>query len=216
MNQYVIFGIGFLSQILFSARLLVQWITSEKAGRIVSPLLFWQISLVASFLMMVYGILRNDFAIILGQFITYAVYIRNLYYHGFWDKIPKPIQVLAIIFPVFAIGWIIAGDNYNIRTIVSNEKVSPLLMIWGAIGQLVFTFRFVFQWIYSEKRKKSILPIGFWLISFVGSMLILSYAIIRKDPVLFIGQIFGSVVYSRNIILWIRHKRRFEHLDGAP
>jgi lipid-A-disaccharide synthase-like uncharacterized protein len=215
MNQYVIFGIGFLSQILFSARLLVQWITSEKAGRIVSPLLFWQISLVASFLMMVYGILRNDFAILLGQFITYAVYIRNLYYHGFWDKIPKPIRVLAVIFPIVAIGWIIGGDNNNIQTIISNKNVSSHLMIWGVASQLVFTFRFVYQWIYTEKRKESILPIGFWLISFVGSMLVLSYAIIRKDPVLFIGQIFGFVVYTRNIILWMNDKKKSERMDGT-
>ena len=215
MNQYVLFSIGFLPEIHFSARLLVQWILSEKAGRIVSPLLFWQISLVASFLMMVYGILRYDFAILLGQFITYAVYIRNLHYHGFWDKIPKPVQVLAILFPVFAIGWIIAGDNYNILTIVSNKNVSSLLMFWGVIGQLVFTSRFIFQWIYTEKRNESILPIGFWLISFAGSMLVLSYAVIRKDPVLFIGQLFGFIVYSRNIILWIKHKKRSEHLDGV-
>ena len=70
MNQYVIFSIGFLSQILFSARLLVQWISSEKAGRILSPLLFWQLSIFASFLMMVYGILRNDLAIIFGIFMA--------------------------------------------------------------------------------------------------------------------------------------------------
>ena len=83
MNQYLVFSIGFLAQILFSARQLTQWIASEKAGRILSPLLFWQLSILASFLLMVYGILRNDLVIILGQIITYGVYIRNLHYHGF-------------------------------------------------------------------------------------------------------------------------------------
>jgi len=208
MNQYLIFSIGFLSQILFSARLLVQWISSEKAGRVLSPLLFWQFSILASFLMMIYGILRNDLAIIFGQSITYGVYIRNLHFQGFWEKIPRPIRIAAILFPLLAVIWLTTGDKYNFRTIVTNEDIPFLLMVWGVTSQFIFTFRFVFQWIYMEKRKESLLPIGFWLISFAGSMMVLSYAIIRKDPVLFVGQIFGFVVYSRNILLWINHKKR--------
>ncbi len=213
MNLYVVFSIGFLSQILFAARLLVQWINSEKANRIVSPLLFWQLSIVASFLMMIYGILRNDPAILLGQFITYAVYIRNLHYHGFWKKIPSPVRVMAVVFPLLAITWLLYGEQYNIRTIVSNEDISPFLMVWGVASQFVFTFRFVYQWIYTEKRRQSVLPIGFWLISFIGSMMVLSYAVIRKDPVLFIGQIFGFIVYIRNIIIWIKSRRQAARLE---
>ncbi len=215
MNQYVIFSIGFLSQILFSARLLVQWISSEKAGRVLSPLLFWQLSILASFLMMVYGILRNDLAIIFGQSITYGVYIRNLHYQKFWDKIPRPIRITAILFPLSAVIWLAAGDKYNFHTIVTNEDIPLLLMAWGLASQLIFTFRFVFQWIYMEKKKESLLPIGFWLISFVGSMMVLSYAIIRKDPVLFVGQIFGFVVYSRNILLWIKHRKKSGNVIGS-
>lgn len=215
MNQYVIFGIGFLSQILFSARLLVQWISSEKAGRVLSPLLFWQFSILASFLMMVYGILRNDLAIIFGQSITYGVYIRNLHFQGFWDKIPRPIRIAAILFPLIAIIWLTTGNHYNFHTIITNEDIPLLLMIWGVTSQFIFTFRFIFQWIYTERKKESLLPIGFWLISFTGSMMVLSYAIMRKDPVLFIGQVFGFVVYSRNILLWIRDKKRIENMKGT-
>ncbi len=208
MNQYFVFSIGFLSQLLFSARLLVQWISSEKAGRILSPLLFWQLSILASFLMMVYGILRNDLAIITGQAITYAVYIRNLHFQGFWKSIPTPVRFFAICFPALAIVWLLSGDSYNFQTILSNRDISRPLMIWGVASQFVFTFRFVFQWIYTERKKESLLPVEFWIISFVGSLMVLSYAIIRRDPVLFIGQIFGFVVYSRNIILWTKGKKR--------
>ena len=213
MNQYLIFSIGFLSQILFSARLLVQWISSERAGRVLSPLLFWQFSILASFLMMIYGILRNDLAIIFGQSITYGVYIRNLHFQGFWDKIPRPVRIAAILFPLSAIIWLTAGDSYNFHTIITNEDIPLLLMIWGVTSQFIFTFRFIFQWIYMEKRKESLLPIGFWLISFAGSMMVLSYAIMRKDPVLFVGQIFGFVVYSRNILLFLKHKKKVENED---
>ncbi len=204
MNQNLIFAIGFLAQILFSARQLTQWIASEKAGRILSPLLFWQLSILASFLLMIYGILRNDLAIILGQIITYGVYIRNLHYHGFWAKVPQPVRILTFVFPVLAIGWLLTGETYNIHKLFANKDISTSLMVWGVVGQCVFTFRFVYQWLYSEKRKQSMLPIGFWIISITGSIMVLSYAIIRKDPVLFVGQLFGVVVYSRNILLGLR------------
>ncbi|NOR23696.1 MAG: lauroyl acyltransferase [Desulforhopalus sp.] len=207
MNQYLVFSIGFLAQILFSARQLTQWIASEKAGRILSPLLFWQLSILASFLLMVYGILRNDLVIILGQIITYGVYIRNLHYHGFWKKIPGPVRILVFVFPALAICWLLTGETYNIHKLFTNKDISSSLLIWGIIGQCIFTFRFVYQWLYSEKRKQSVLPIGFWIISITGSIMVLSYAIFRKDPVLFVGQLFGVVVYSRNILLGLRQNQ---------
>jgi lipid-A-disaccharide synthase-like uncharacterized protein len=211
MNQYLIFSIGFLAQILFSARQLTQWIASEKAGRILSPLLFWQLSILASFLLMVYGILRNDLVIILGQITTYGIYIRNLYYYDFWKKIPLSVCFLLFVFPGLAICWVFTGETYNIYKLFTNREISSILMIWGVIGQCVFTFRFIYQWIYSEKRKQSILPIGFWIISITGSIMVLSYAIFRKDPVLFVGQLFGLIVYSRNIFLGLRQGQKYEY-----
>jgi lipid-A-disaccharide synthase-like uncharacterized protein len=207
MNQYLIFGIGFLAQLLFSARQLSQWISSEKAGKVLSPLLFWQLSIFASFLLMVYGILRHDLAIVLGQVITYGVYVRNLYYFGFWTKLPRAIRLLAVLFPVAAAAWLTFGESHSLTKLFTNKDITTSLMIWGIAGQFIFTFRFIYQWLYSEKRKQSLLPIGFWLISLTGCFMVLSYAVIRRDPVLFIGQFFGLVVYSRNIILWYRQHR---------
>ncbi len=208
MNQYLVFAIGFLAQILFSARLLVQWISSEKAQRVRSPLLFWQLSILASFLLVLYGVLRHDLAILLGQAVTYGIYIRNLYYHGFWKKIPRPAQILIITFPIVAICWLVSGETYNVQKIIGNKDISFPLMIWGLAGQIVFTFRFVLQWFYSEKKKQSILPIEFWVVSIIGSFMVLSYAIIRRDPVLFVGQLFGFVVYFRNTLLWWRQRQQ--------
>lgn len=207
MDQNLIFAIGFLAQILFSARQLTQWISSEKAGKILSPLLFWQLSIVASFLLMVYGILRSDLAIILGQAITYGIYIRNLYYFGFWNKIPIPFRLFVLFFPIVAITLLVTDKTYNVQALFSNSDIPLALLLWGIAGQFVFTFRFIYQWLYSEKRKQSILPIGFWVISLSGSLMVLSYAIARKDPVLFVGQIFGVVVYSRNLVIGIRQRR---------
>jgi len=207
MNQYLVYAIGFTAQILFSARLLVQWISSERAGRVLSPLIFWQLSVLASFLLVLYGVLRHDAAIILGQAVTYGIYIRNLHYHGFWLKIPLIMRLLMILFPIFALVQLLTGEPYHLAKILGNKDISSSLLLWGVIGQVVFTFRFVLQWLYSEKRKQSILPIEFWLFSIVGSLMVLSYAIIRRDPVLFIGQLFGFVVYFRNALLWWRQRQ---------
>ena len=207
MNQYLVYSVGFLAQILFSARLLIQWISSERAGKVMSPLIFWQFSLIASILMIVYGILRHDLAIILGQAITYGVYIRNLHFLRFWRKIPSLVRIVALTFPLLAILWLLTGETYNFKNIVGNKDIPFTLMVWGLTGQFVFTFRFIIQWFYTEKVEESVLPIGFWIFSIIGSVMVLSYAVIRKDPVLFVGQLFGFVVYFRNTLLWMRERR---------
>ena len=74
----MIYVIGFLAQVFFSARILLQWILSERAKKVISPAIFWQLSIVGSYLLFVYGWLRDDFAIILGQIISYYIYIWNL------------------------------------------------------------------------------------------------------------------------------------------
>lgn len=196
-----IYVIGFLAQILFAARLLLQWLKSEKAKRVLTPELFWELSLMASFLLFVYGWLRNDFAIMLGQILAYFIYIRNMQLQNSWKKLPKLIRWFLAIFPLVIIVYSFNNNTYDLDRLFKNEAISINLLIWGSLAQLVFTFRFVYQWFYSEKQKESTLPNGFWILSLIGSLMILSYAILRKDPVLFIGQIFGFVVYSRNLMI---------------
>jgi lipid-A-disaccharide synthase-like uncharacterized protein len=208
MNQSLVFGLGFFAQSLFSARLLVQWISSEKAGRSLSPLIFWQLSILASLLLMVYGIFRHDLVIILGQVLTYCIYIRNLHYHQSWRKIPRLLRVVALIFPFVAMFGLLMGQEYSLAKILRNEDIPLLLLLWGGAGQVVFNFRFVYQLICMEKTKESILPLGFWVISVVGSFMVISYAVFRHDPVLFVGQLFGFVVYGRNIALFLRTRRK--------
>lgn len=202
-----IYIIGFLAQILFAARLLLQWIKSEKAKRVLTPEMFWELSLIASFLLFVYGWLRDDFAIILGQILTYFIYIRNMQLQGSWRRLPKFIQLFLSIFPLLLIVYSFNNNTYDIDRLFKNEAISTNLLIWGSLAQVIFTFRFIYQWFYSEKRKESTLPNGFWILSLIGSSMILSYAIIRKDPVLFIGQIFGFVVYFRNLMMAIKSNK---------
>jgi len=77
----------------------------------------------------------------------------------------------------------------------------------GLLGQLLFSMRFLVQWIASEKQKKSIIPVSFWYFSIGGSFLLLAYAIKQKDPVFILGQSMGFVIYIRNLVLIDRDKR---------
>ena len=76
----------------------------------------------------------------------------------------------------------------------------------GFAGQLLFGLRFVVQWVASERKGESIIPIYFWYLSLVGSMILLAYAIFRRDPVFIMGQSTGFIVYMRNLMLIYRKR----------
>ncbi len=206
MNSWQIYCIGFAAQILFSARLIQQWIVSEKEKKVITPALFWQFSLFASFLLFVYGYLREDFSIMLGQAITYYIYIRNIQLQGDWKKIPRALKIFLYIFPVILVIYSYNNNILDIHKLFNNEDIPLWLLVLGSAAQIIFNLRFIYQWLYSERMKDSILPLGFWILSLTGALLVLTYAIIRKDPVLFIGHVMGSVVYARNIIINRREK----------
>lgn len=195
----MVFVIGFLAQLCFSARLLMQWIMSERAKQVVSPSIFWLLSLSGSYLLFFYGWLRDDFAIIFGQLISYYIYIWNLDIKHSWEKISRPIRYLLVATPFFAIGYVLSEGSCFVRQFFNNDNIPLGLLVWGSLGQVVFTLRFVYQWLYSRRRQESVLPLGFWIFSLVGSCIIVSYALVRHDPVLVLGQSAGIIAYVRNI-----------------
>ena len=82
-------------------------------------------------------------------------------------------------------------------------------MAWvviGLAGQILFSGRFVVQWIASERSGRSVIPIAFWYLSIAGGMTLLAYALWRRDPVFILGQSMGVLIYSRN--LYFIHKER--------
>lgn len=74
-------------------------------------------------------------------------------------------------------------------------------LVIGFLGQGIFASRFIVQWIVSEKKGESHIPILFWYLSIFGGIFLLLYAIFRKDPVIITGQLFGVFIYTRNLIL---------------
>jgi len=86
------------------------------------------------------------------------------------------------------------------------DLLNPWVM-FGLLGQICFSLRFIVQWVHSEKAKKSIIPISFWYFSILGGAVLFVYAIYRKDIVFTLGQGVGLVVYARNLVLIARHKQ---------
>ncbi len=205
--HWIIYAIGFLAQGFFSARILVQWYKSEKAKSLKSPASYWVFSLIGSYLMFVYGWCRNDFSIIFGQMISYYIYIWNLNAKDIWKRIPRILRYVLLLTPVVAFIAVFKTQDFY-GDFLNNDKIPIWLVIFGSSGQLVFTLRFVYQWFYSYRRKESSLPTKFWIISLVGSGMIILYGIIRKDPVLILGQSVGFIAYSRNIRIGMNENKR--------
>lgn len=83
--------------------------------------------------------------------------------------------------------------------------------VWLIIGfgaQALFSMRFLVQWIASERKKESYIPLAFWYLSIAGGSMLLAYAIHKRDPVFILGQAGGLVVYVRNLYLIMRKRRK--------
>ena len=76
----------------------------------------------------------------------------------------------------------------------------------GFLGQALFSMRFLVQWWRSERAGNSVVPVAFWYLSLGGGLLLLCYAIYRRDPIFILGQLSGVVVYLRNLHLIRRHR----------
>lgn len=87
-----------------------------------------------------------------------------------------------------------------------SSQAELLWVVFGMTAQLLFTARFLIQWLASEKARKSVMPVAFWYFSMLGGVMLLAYAIHRSDPVFIVGQALGVFVYARN--LWLIHQHK--------
>ena len=95
-------------------------------------------------------------------------------------------------------------------------EMSLTEQIWigiGLVGQAMFAMRFIVQWLYSEKHKRSRIPTAFWYFSIGGAAVLLSYAIYRMDPVFILGQSTGFFIYARNLVLIRREHEELAATD---
>ena len=94
-------------------------------------------------------------------------------------------------------------------------QIATLWLVVGFAGQALFSLRFLVQWLTSEVRRKSVVPIAFWYFSIAGGITLLAYAIHREDPVFIAGQSVGILIYMRNLYLIRRARRTPENEQSA-
>jgi len=82
-----------------------------------------------------------------------------------------------------------------------------MLSVFGLTGNLVFSARFLVQWIASERHGESVIPVAFWYLSIAGSVILFTYFTVRHDPVGTLAYVPNSFVYARNLYLIRKQKR---------
>ncbi len=93
--------------------------------------------------------------------------------------------------------------------------MSTFWLVLGFVGQAAFSGRFVVQWLASEREGRSVIPVTFWFLSIAGSLLLLAYAVHRRDPVFVLGQSMGVLIYLRNLHLIRREARSPDAAGGG-
>jgi len=209
MNNHFWLVVGFLGQALFSTRFVIQWLATEKNKKSVIPTAFWYFSIAGSLTLLSYALYRRDPVFVLGQSFGVFIYLRNLcFIHPkFMNKLIAIIVIYfsALMFYLFSVGYV---NPEHIKELRSNNTLKDTVwQVVGFIGQIMFSMRFILQWLASEKQKKSVMPVSFWYFSMFGSMTLLSYAIYQQDPVFIMGQSFGMIVYLRNLYFIFKEKK---------
>jgi len=98
-----------------------------------------------------------------------------------------------------------------VEKLMNNVAAMPVEeIVWlsvGFLGQFLFAMRFIIQWIVSEKKRDSVIPVAFWYFSIAGGSILSSYAIWRADPVIILGQSTGLFIYLRNLYFVTRKRQ---------
>jgi lipid-A-disaccharide synthase-like uncharacterized protein len=196
--------LGWLGIACFFSRFLVQWLASERAGESLAPRSFWLLSVAGALLLIVYSLYRREPVFLAGYVVTLFIYARNLWIAGAAGAEsrlgPAPLTGLAVV----AWGLLVWMSFDELRP-GFGDSIAWLSV--GALGQAVWSSRFVVQWYATERDGRSHLPEAFWWISLLGNALLLAYAIRLADPVWIAGLCLGPLVQARNLMLIYRGQR---------
>jgi lipid-A-disaccharide synthase-like uncharacterized protein len=197
------------AQVIFGIRFAWQWIVSERRRESVVPTSFWYFSLVGGLLLATYALARDP-VILVSAVPGVVIYARNIALVSRTGSRAFGYIAFAVLISVaasLAIGehrWSEWVSSYKARFWQTPEDV--LWFAFGCVGNAIFLMRFVWQWIVSERRRESVMPVGFWYFSLVGGSMLTFYAIFR-DVVVAPCQAAGLLVYIRNLVLIRRRKR---------
>jgi lipid-A-disaccharide synthase len=186
---------GFIAQIAFGTRFLVQWLASEKVQKSVTPPLFWHLSIVGNLLLYIHSLLTLHVPMGLMQSQNLILSIRNLNLEGPKNKQMALWHVVGLLFVSLAVTL---GYFAQIKT---NWIAPPNIGLhaFGVFGIICFGLRFWVQWWQAETNKEGKLSELFWWISLVGAVACSIYFFMTAEWVYFIGPFVSLVPYSRNL-----------------
>jgi lipid-A-disaccharide synthase-like uncharacterized protein len=213
-SPFWVYLLGFAGMGIYGVRILIQWYLSEKSHSVESPGIYWVLSSIGAVILYVYGWLRKDFSIIFGESVGYYIYMWNIGVMGLYKKVPRFLIVIQALFPVVILTLIARDFQSFVDMFLHNADVPLGLLLFGVLGQITYEMRTVYQLVYSYKRRRSILPLGHWVLGVVGSVMIIAYGFVRHDWVLAIGQ-FSIVFTVRNLMISIAETRREGREDDA-
>ena len=198
-------GFGVLGQVLFTWRIVDQWIHSERAGRSVVPKTFWGTSFLGSVCRVVYDVHRADPVYLSSDLVSGCIYARN------WVISRRPAAPgagHAALWPLFVglalFGGAVAQAALSEEDVFRFDGALPWRLL-GFAGSALWSGRFVVQWWESERKGHSHLPESFFWMSLVGSVLLFAYAVWRVDWVNMASFALNPIPYARNLILLRRH-----------
>jgi lipid-A-disaccharide synthase-like uncharacterized protein len=201
-----VYLLGLVAMGVYGSRILIQWYMSEKSHRVESPGIYWVLSSLGAVLLYVYGWLRKDLSIIVGESLGYYVYMWNIGILGLYKRVPRIVIILQALFPLVIIGLIIKDWPVFVETFLHNEYVPIGLLVFGIAGQVTYEVRSIYQLVYSVRKHQSILPLGHWVLAVIGSLMIITYGLIRHDWVLAVGQF--SIFFSiRNLMICLSSRK---------
>ena len=135
-------------------------------------------------------------------------------YEPFWRAVRNNLLWLGILGLIATpLGLFLAyllDKNIRLTRVYQSLFYMPVVLslaVVGFIAQLMFSMRFIVQWIASERARRSIVPETFWYFSMIGGAMLLAYSIYRMDPVFMLGQAMGLIIYSRNIYFIRAHNK---------
>jgi lipid-A-disaccharide synthase-like uncharacterized protein len=200
-------GVGWLGQALFTARMLHQWLVSERVRRSVLPTSFWWLSLGGALCLAVYQVHRGDPVFLAGALVTLAIYGRNLW----MASRPEPARtatrpaLLPVLLGLLAFAAVGLVPGVLGRGVVDPDASWAWLAL-GSVAQILWSGRFVWQWVVSERLGRSVLPASFFWMSLVGALLLFAYAVYRVDWVMMAAYALNPIPYARNLVLLRRER----------
>jgi lipid-A-disaccharide synthase-like uncharacterized protein len=194
--------VGWASQGCFFARMGLQWWLTRKAnGSVVTPRLFWVLSMVGAVLGALYAWLKvGDVVFAAGYAATLVIYVRNLSLDRTPGRGLSTGTVLGLTFLLVAVIATALFSDPKVRESWEHERWHWLVI--GIVGQFVWQSRFILQWVATERRGAVAMPRAFFAVSFFGGLLIAAYSFHKGDLPLIIGQIPGPLLYLQMWWTW--------------